>query len=81
MIMQDLLKKVLSGAHDYGDTSSAMRNKVLSIYKEALSSHCTRLVQMLQVSLMNPSSTSFILLLGVNVLLIHYTFCMFDISQ
>ncbi|KAG8375537.1 hypothetical protein BUALT_Bualt10G0110000 [Buddleja alternifolia] len=48
MVLQDLLKRVLSGKHDYGDTSLAMRNKVLLIYAEALSAHCTRLVQMLQ---------------------------------
>ncbi|KAL8521988.1 hypothetical protein ACS0TY_012224 [Phlomoides rotata] len=48
MVLQDLLKKVFSGVHDYGETSNAMRNKVFSIYTEALSSRCTRLVQMLQ---------------------------------
>ncbi|KAK4420008.1 hypothetical protein Salat_2413700 [Sesamum alatum] len=48
MVLQDLLKRVLSGKHDYGDTSLAMRNKVFSVYVEALSSRGTRLVQMLQ---------------------------------
>ncbi|KAL0330309.1 UNVERIFIED_CONTAM: hypothetical protein Sradi_5017600 [Sesamum radiatum] len=48
MVLQDLLKRVLSGKHDYGDTSLAMRNKVFSVYVEALSSRCTRLLQMLQ---------------------------------
>ncbi|KAI3468258.1 hypothetical protein Pfo_024921 [Paulownia fortunei] len=49
MVLQDLLKRMLSEIHDYGDTSRAMRDKVFSIYTEALSSHCTRLVQMLQL--------------------------------
>ncbi|KAL3819038.1 hypothetical protein ACJIZ3_004943 [Penstemon smallii] len=49
MRLQDLLKGVLSGKDDYGDTSFAMRKKLFSIYAEALSSHCTRLVQMLQL--------------------------------
>ncbi|KAK4388878.1 hypothetical protein Sango_2224800 [Sesamum angolense] len=48
MVLQDLLKRVLAGKHDYGDTSLAMRNKVFSVYVEALSSRCTRLLQMLQ---------------------------------
>ncbi|KAL8063412.1 hypothetical protein ABFX02_01G025300 [Erythranthe guttata] len=49
MVVQDLLKRLLSGVHDYGDASHATRNKVFLVYKEALSSHCTRLVQMLQL--------------------------------
>ncbi|XP_057799458.1 uncharacterized protein LOC131015200 [Salvia miltiorrhiza] len=48
MLLRDLLKRVLSGIHDYGDTSRAMQNKVLSIYTEAISSQCTHLVRMLQ---------------------------------
>ncbi|KAL6533903.1 hypothetical protein OROHE_013736 [Orobanche hederae] len=49
MVLQDLLKRVFSGFYDYGDASNAMRSKVLAIYSEALSSDCTRLVQMVQL--------------------------------
>ncbi|KAL2517677.1 hypothetical protein Adt_13924 [Abeliophyllum distichum] len=49
MVLQDLLKKVSSGKANYGDTWLAMRTKVLLVYAEALSSHCTRLAQMIQV--------------------------------
>lgn len=49
MILQDLLKKFSSGKADYGDTWHAMRAKVFSVYSEALSSNCTRLVLMIQV--------------------------------
>lgn len=49
MVLQDLLKRVLSGKDEYGDNWLAMRHKLLSIYGEALSSTCTRLVQMIQV--------------------------------
>ncbi|CAA0838536.1 Unknown protein [Striga hermonthica] len=48
-VLQDLLKKVLSGMYDYGDTAHAIRNKVLLIYTEALSSRCARLAQILQL--------------------------------
>ncbi|XP_042039127.1 uncharacterized protein LOC121784921 isoform X1 [Salvia splendens] len=48
MVLRDLLKRVLSGIHDYGDTSRAIQNKVFSIYTEAISSQCTHLVRMLQ---------------------------------
>ncbi|KAH7851873.1 hypothetical protein Vadar_017657 [Vaccinium darrowii] len=44
-----LLKRVLSTKNEYGDTWLAMRNKLLLIYGEALSSNCTNLVQMIQV--------------------------------
>lgn len=49
MVLQDLLKKVLSKKDEYGDNWLAMRHKLLSIYVEALSSTCTGLVQMMQV--------------------------------
>lgn len=49
MVLQDLLKRVLSGKADYGDTWLAMRHKLLSIYEGALSSNSSTLVQMIQV--------------------------------
>ncbi|KAL3655643.1 hypothetical protein CASFOL_000039 [Castilleja foliolosa] len=49
MVLRDLLKRVLSGIYDYGDAPRSTGDKVLSIYTEALSSRCTRLVQMLQL--------------------------------
>ncbi|KAM7490346.1 hypothetical protein LguiA_033267 [Lonicera macranthoides] len=49
MVLRDLLKRVLSGKDKYGETWSAMRNKLLLIYAEALSSDCKHLVQMIQV--------------------------------
>ena len=52
MVLRDLLKRVLSGKDKYGETWLAMRNKLLLIYAEALSSDCTRLVQMIQVVMM-----------------------------
>lgn len=70
MVLQDLLKRVLSGIHDYGDTSRAKRNKVFSVYIEALSSRCTSLVQMLQVVLMLLSSIAGSLLFGADDLLL-----------
>ncbi|KAI8568864.1 hypothetical protein RHMOL_Rhmol02G0233700 [Rhododendron molle] len=48
MVLQDLLKRVLSTKTVYGDTWLAMRDKLLLIYGEALSSNCTNLVQMIQ---------------------------------
>ncbi|GER40378.1 zinc finger protein, partial [Striga asiatica] len=48
-VLQDLLKNVLSGMYDYGVTTHAIRNKVLLIYTEALSSRCARLAQILQL--------------------------------
>ncbi|CAK9164521.1 unnamed protein product [Ilex paraguariensis] len=50
MILQDLLKMVRSGKAEYGDTWLVMRDKFLSIYGEALSSNCTRLIQLIQGS-------------------------------
>ncbi|CAL5429141.1 unnamed protein product [Camellia sinensis] len=49
MVLQDLLKRVLSRKAEYGDNWLAMRDKLLLIYGEALSSNCIRLVQMIQV--------------------------------
>ncbi|XP_073135906.1 uncharacterized protein [Henckelia pumila] len=49
MVLQDLLKTVLSGKVDYGDKSHVMRKKLLSIYAEVLSSRSTSLLMMLQL--------------------------------
>lgn len=49
MVMQSLLRKVLPGKVDYGDSWFAMREKLLLVYQEAISSRCTRLVQMIQL--------------------------------
>lgn len=83
MVLRDLLKRVLSGIHDYGDTSCAMRNKVFSIYTEAISSQCTQLVRMLQVLLMLISCIAGKLLFGVDdsLLLTDMNFCMFDVNK
>ncbi|KAK3027037.1 hypothetical protein RJ639_041192 [Escallonia herrerae] len=48
MVLQDLLKRVLSGKDEYGETWLAMRQKLLSIYGESLASNCSHLVQMIQ---------------------------------
>ncbi|PSS01176.1 hypothetical protein CEY00_Acc22534, partial [Actinidia chinensis var. chinensis] len=48
MVLQDLLKGVLSTKTEYGDTWFAMRDKLFLIYGEALSSDSTHLVQMIQ---------------------------------
>ncbi|KMT16908.1 hypothetical protein BVRB_2g043800 [Beta vulgaris subsp. vulgaris] len=50
MVFQDLLQKVLSGKEEVGDVSRRTRYKLLYIYREALSSNCTHLVQMLQAA-------------------------------
>lgn len=49
MVLQDLLKGLLSKKGEYGETWFVMRERLLSIYREALSSSCTHLVQMIQV--------------------------------
>lgn len=68
MVLQDLLKRVLSGKDDYGEKSRAMRKKLLSIYAEALSSHSTPLLKMLQVDFMLQSFIAglFMFYFGVN---------------
>lgn len=83
MVLRDLLKRVLSGIHDYGDTSFAMRNKVFSIYTEAITSQCTQLVRMLQVLLMLISYIAGKLLFGVDdsLLLIYMIFRLFDVNK
>ncbi|XP_021746280.1 uncharacterized protein LOC110712151 isoform X1 [Chenopodium quinoa] len=48
LVFQDLLQKVLSGIEGPGDVSRTSRDKLLYIYREALSTNCTHLVQMLQ---------------------------------
>lgn len=52
-VLEDLLKRVLSKREEYADTWHAMQEKLLFIYKEALSANCGHLVQMIQVILCN----------------------------
>uniref|UniRef100_A0A7N0VLB1 ZFYVE26-like TPR repeats domain-containing protein n=1 Tax=Kalanchoe fedtschenkoi TaxID=63787 RepID=A0A7N0VLB1_KALFE len=48
-VLQDLLQRILSRREEgYGETWNAMREKLLKIYSEALSSKCTHLVQLIQ---------------------------------
>ncbi|KAK1551145.1 hypothetical protein Q3G72_031043 [Acer saccharum] len=49
MVMEDLLKRVLAKREGFVDYWHAMQEKMLSIYREALSSNCRHLVQMIQV--------------------------------
>ncbi|KAL4570212.1 hypothetical protein LXL04_025863 [Taraxacum kok-saghyz] len=48
MVLQDLLKRGLSGRTTYDDTWLSMRTKLLSVYENALSSNSIRLVHMIQ---------------------------------
>nr|GEV14748.1 hypothetical protein [Tanacetum cinerariifolium] len=48
MVLQDLLKRGLSGMAAYDDTWFSTRSKLLSVYEKALSSNSTRLVHMIQ---------------------------------
>ncbi|KAF1001437.1 hypothetical protein AG4045_000337 [Apium graveolens] len=57
MVLQDLVKRVMLKKDEYGDTWLAIRRKLLSIYAEALSSTCIRLVQMIQ-GILVPFSSS-----------------------
>lgn len=52
MVLQSLLRKVFPGKAEYGDTWFTTREKLLSVYVEAVSSRCARLVQMIQVTIM-----------------------------
>jgi len=49
--LKDLLKVVLSKSEKFGDSWLITRNQLLQIYSEAISSNCSDIVQMLQVSL------------------------------
>ncbi|KAH7574212.1 hypothetical protein JRO89_XS03G0265900 [Xanthoceras sorbifolium] len=51
MVMEDLLKMVFAKREGFGDSWHAMQDKMLSIYREALSSNCRHLVQMIQIIL------------------------------
>lgn len=51
MGLENLLKRVLSKREEFGDTWYAMQEKLLMIYREALSSDCRHLVQLIQVIL------------------------------
>ncbi|KAG2699968.1 hypothetical protein I3760_07G212600 [Carya illinoinensis] len=48
MVLQDLIKSILSRREGFGDSWHAMREKLLWIYEQALSSNCRHLVQMIQ---------------------------------
>ncbi|GAB2275600.1 hypothetical protein Dimus_010360 [Dionaea muscipula] len=48
LFFQDFLKKVSSEKEGFGNAWHATREKLLSVYQEALSSNCNRLVQMIQ---------------------------------
>ncbi|KAI4316248.1 hypothetical protein L6164_024246 [Bauhinia variegata] len=48
IVLKDLLKNVLSGNEKYGDSWLAMRDQLLQIYGEALSSNDQDIVQMIQ---------------------------------
>ncbi|KAJ4959547.1 hypothetical protein NE237_026658 [Protea cynaroides] len=47
--LQVLIKAIYSGGNGFGDAWNAAREKMLLIFGEALSSNCTKLVQMFQV--------------------------------
>lgn len=49
MVLQDLLKRVLFGRGGFGEAWHSLREKLLLIYEEALSSNCTQLVQLIEV--------------------------------
>jgi zinc finger FYVE domain-containing protein 26 len=49
MVLQDLIGSVSSRREGFGDSWHAVREKLLWIYGEALSSNCRDLVQMIQV--------------------------------
>ncbi|KAJ0811801.1 hypothetical protein HanPSC8_Chr17g0754801 [Helianthus annuus] len=48
MVLQDLLKRILSGMVAYDDTWLATRSKLLSVYEKALSSNSSNLVHVIQ---------------------------------
>lgn len=50
-MLHDLLKMVSLGREGYGDSWSAMREKLLLIYVASLSSNCRHLIQIIQVML------------------------------
>ncbi|KAF5743274.1 Zinc finger FYVE domain-containing protein 26 isoform 3 [Tripterygium wilfordii] len=48
-VLHDLLKRVLSRRERFGDSWTGMREKMMRIYGEALSSSCRHLVEMIQM--------------------------------
>ncbi|CAL5205097.1 unnamed protein product [Lathyrus oleraceus] len=48
IVLKDLLKAILSRSKDFGESWLMMRNQMLKIYSEALSSNCRDIVQMMQ---------------------------------
>ncbi|KAF6172870.1 hypothetical protein GIB67_035424 [Kingdonia uniflora] len=49
MALQDITKKIILGRTGFGNTWHAVREQMLRVYVEALSSNCVQLVQMIQV--------------------------------
>ncbi|KAL5729310.1 hypothetical protein ACHQM5_002282 [Ranunculus cassubicifolius] len=49
MALQELIKTIWLERNGFGDTWSIVRERILSIYGEALSSNCTQLVHIIQV--------------------------------
>ncbi|XP_047319786.1 uncharacterized protein LOC124923854 [Impatiens glandulifera] len=47
-VLRDIVKRIVLRKAEYGDTWIAMREKLLFIYGEAISSNCSLLVQMIQ---------------------------------
>lgn len=48
IVLKDLLKAIISRSEDFGESWLIMRNQILKIYSEALSSKCRDIVQMMQ---------------------------------
>ncbi|XP_028804667.1 uncharacterized protein LOC114759626 [Neltuma alba] len=48
IVLKDLFKSVLSRSENFGDSWNAMRDQLLMIYGEALSSDCGDIIQMIQ---------------------------------
>ncbi|XP_037495181.1 uncharacterized protein LOC105638290 [Jatropha curcas] len=48
-VLQDLLVRVLSRREEYGDSRGVMQEKLLCVYREALSSNCGQIVGIIQV--------------------------------
>lgn len=49
-VLEDLLRKIMSRREGFGEARHVMREILLKIYEEALSSNCKHMVQMIQVN-------------------------------
>lgn len=49
IVLKDLVKSILSRSENFGDSWNAMRDQLLVIYREALSSDCGDIIQIIQV--------------------------------